>query len=156
MKNLTLLILLFVIPFFGYTQDKKHQLSGTIFYVSYHQGGMKNPYEPIPSPKERVKLYVVELTENEIPKQVGEVTSDGSGDFSIKLPKGKYGFVLKEDLDSLIIGQFLPKGWSRGDAMNSSNSSWSISGGQPIQITGKDISGVVITNTKASICGLCP
>ena len=151
-----LILLLFLIPIIGFSQKEKHTISGTIMSLSHHQGGMENPYEPQAFPKGGVTLFIIKVEGNKKPKQVGEITSELDGSFKISLPPGKYGFVLKEDLRSLEVGQFLPKGWSRGDMIDSSSSSWTININAPVVVVDKDFTGIIITNYNYSICGRCP
>jgi len=152
-----LIILALLIPVLGNSQSsKKYELSGEIHYLSTYQGGVDDPNEYLPSPKANVELYIVELIDGKIPKKVERIVSDKAGIFSVKLLPGKYGFVLKEDLDSLITDQFLPKGWSKGGMMESSSSYWVISGNEPIVIVESDKKNIVITNYERSVCNLCP
>lgn len=156
MKNSILLLILLAIPFLSFSQNKKYKIEGTTMYMSHHQGGAENRFEPQPFPKGNVTLYVVELVSDKKSKQIAKITSESDGRFKIKLPPGVYGFVVKEDLDSLAVGQFLPKGYSTGDIMESKSSTWSISNNIPVVIIDKDITGVIITNFEQTVCGICP
>jgi len=155
MKNYLILFLL-SIPVFGFTQNKKYSIEGTTMYMSQYQGGAENPYEPQPYPKGGVALFVVKLETGKKPKQVGEVVSKSDGTFKLRLPSGEYGFVLKEDLESLTVGQFLPTGYSSGDIMESKSSTWSINNNGPVEVMDTDVKGIVVTNFERTVCGMCP
>jgi hypothetical protein len=151
--NLIFLLLFF--PFLGLTQKKKYSLEGRTYYLSEYQGGVENP--PVQaSPKGYVTLYVVELFADKRSRKVMKLVSRVDGRFKVYLPPGEYGFVLKEDLTSLVIGQYLPKGYQTGGMMKSFRSFWNISDSRPVKIIDKDIQGIRITNFETETCGMCP
>jgi len=151
-----LILLLLLIPFIGFSQNENYSISGTTMFVSHYQGGMENPFEPQPFPKGGIELIIVRLESGKKSKKVCSLISGSDGSFNIELPPGEYGFVLKEDLRKMSIGQFLPKGYSTGDMMESTSSSWSINNNVPIVIIDKDVDGVIITNYEYTVCGMCP
>ena len=107
---LFLVIILPILAFSVYGQDKKSGIEGYIFRISGNR--MPSPDVKLSSPKGiRAVLYIYELTSFSQVTKVGEsafysrigtrlvqsVTSDDSGYFCISLPPGEYSLFTKKD-----------------------------------------------------------
>lgn len=157
----TLLIILLSLFVLVVNAQKLFTVTGTVQMVSYHQGGIQIlPSEMMPTPSKNVKLYVVEyLGPKEKSVVVGQIKSDENGKYEIKLPPGKYGFVLEKD--EIRKGTFLP-------GMNNPKSKeidfqeigyqdyWELNTLQPFEVTNIDLSNINITHYMISVCYTCP
>jgi hypothetical protein len=97
-----------------------------------------------------------------MPRVIQKVRSDKNGKFTVKLPPGYYGFVLSDNIPSLIPGQHLPTPESSVDRHNSTSSEWSYSAGifypmeeRPIYVSDRDLK-ITLVNHQSSFCMDCP
>ena len=134
----------------------KYTLSGTIQGTYFSQGGVERENVPlIPTVLKGVTLRIIRLDDpDSLPKVVGGITSDDSGNFSIKLPAGKYGFAGKDD--ELVRGQCFPLSSKSGDQFSYHTTSWESEMDCPIDLTQGSVQGVVLIRHESNICGLCP
>lgn len=157
----TLLIIIIALFTFGMNAQDLYTVTGTVGLVSYSQGGMELPPSAMmPMPSKGVKLYVVQYFG---PKEksivVGQIKSDEKGKYEIKLPPGKYGFVL--DKSKIRKGTYLPeveqtKDRSDGFQDFGHQEYWELNTLQPFEVTNTDLSNINITHYSISICYTCP
>lgn len=153
-----IITLLGIIPFFASAQDQdKSVLTGHVYLISYHQGGVELPPEEYMPRPNQTTIYVVQLKDSlSRPKVVETVESDVNGFFEIQLEPGLYGFVTKEDLGNLRKGQVLPDGYSDRGEYNATHSYWSTDVQLPLKIEAGEECSISITHTSTSICYMCP
>ena len=157
MKNLLLTI--FLSLSFGVFSQNNYTISGTLMYDSFHQGGAYREFVPNPQPLANYKLLLIRYNEGDsIPEIVKTFTSDGEGNFSITVRRGKYGFAAVSD--TLLPHQLVPQGsFSQDESWNTSSTSWVLNNSHipaAIVIKDEEVSGITLVRNNFSACGLCP
>lgn len=152
----------------GISAQSLFTVSGKIQLVSYSQGGVElPPMEYMASPLPNTNLYVVQyLGKDEVSKVIAKVKSDENGNYEVKLPPGKYGFV--EHKNEVGKGVYLP-GWKAKTGQDSTELEevisldyyvheyyWVLSTGNPFEIINTDLQKIDITHYDLHICYLCP
>lgn len=138
-------------------------VSGKIQLVSYYQGGMELPPEMMmPSPLIGTKLYVIKYnSDDEKPKIISQVMSDKNGNYEVKLPPGKYGFI--QNKSELVKGTYVPgenhSGNDKKEILEYGTDTqdyWTLSTGGPFEVVNQDLYHVDLTHYLVTICYLCP
>lgn len=163
MKTLITLLILFL--FCSVKAQNLFTVNGSVLTVSYSQGGVElMPEEYMPHPLSNTTLFVVQyygVTEKS--KIITSFTSDEHGAYEIKLPPGKYGFVLnKKGLgggvylpgmnvpeDTTDVKEILFTGVDQQDY-------WTLSTAGPFEVIDSDLDNIEITHYSISICYMCP
>ncbi len=150
-------VLTAIIILFGCNVNAQHVhiLSGQLRWHNFHQGGMEQIYDTTTYVYSNQRLLVVEYIDSaKKSKVVGEILTDESGNFSIKLPSGKYGFITPDEKPEK--GQFLPASVSNGSQWESRAVNWTANFDQPIDLLNSDQTGILLVRYESSVCYTCP
>lgn len=150
-------VLIAIIILFGCNVNAQdvHILSGQLRWHNFHQGGMEQIYDTTTYAYSNQRLLVVEYIDStKKSKVVGEILTDESGNFSVKLPSGKYGFITPDEKPEK--GQFLPASVSSGSQWESRAVNWQANFNQPIKLLNSDQTGILLVRYERSICYTCP
>ena len=161
----TTLALLFSFFWLGISAQELFTVQGKIQQVSYSQGGMELPPEMyMPHALPNTKLYVVQFYgEEEKTTIVANIISDEHGNYEVKLPPGKYGFV--QHKTEVGKGVYLP-GWKTQNEQEfeeimpddgyGHQNYWVLSTATPFEVVNQDLQNINLTHYDISICYMCP
>ncbi|UKN03770.1 hypothetical protein K6119_09735 [Paracrocinitomix mangrovi] len=159
MMKMYLLILILFLPIFGISQEnlQKFELSGNVQATYFYQGGVENPYEPIPVPLPYIKLNLIRHVKGDsVPQIVKTFQVDSLGNFKVEVAAGHYSFAALGD--SLTSERFVPAPiFNVGPFGGSETIQWELmSLDVPIIVLDKNVSGVTLIQHTSTICGMCP
>lgn len=151
-----LLISLLALTLSLFPCEREYELSGHLEKTYRYYGGIEQPDRPlIPQPLRHYSLWIVPL---EVPKgephEVRRIESDENGDFVIKLPPGKYGFVETEG--EMNEESCLPKDHKSGDEFETFAALWTSNQECPLVISDRKVENLTLTRNETKICYLCP
>lgn len=149
------LIVIVVLAGFHVNAQKEFTLSGQLRWHTFHQGGVEQIYDTTTYVYANQKLVIVQYIDSiKKSKVVGEILTDEKGNFSIKLPSGKYGFITPDEKPGK--GQFLPAPISNGSEGESYTVNWQANFDQPIELLSSSRDGILLIRYDRRICYTCP
>lgn len=142
----------------GQKRSKTYLVSGEVKYSSFYQGGVdQGDIIPELFPLRNQEFILVRLDSlNGKPRKVDQVMTDNEGKFNLKLEPGIYGFVLKENLRDLQLGQFTPTIEHSGGNGLSSTVRWDFIGLSPIVVKNEAVVNIQLLRHTSTICYECP
>ena len=150
-----ILIVIVVLVGFNMNAQEENVLSGQLRWHNFHQGGMEQIYDTTTYVYSNQRLLVVEYIDSaKKSKVVGEILTDENGNFAIKLPPGKYGFITPNEKPGK--GQFLPAAVSNGSQWESRAVNWKANFKHPIDLFNSDQTGILLVRYESSVCYTCP
>ncbi len=150
-----ILIMILILLGSNVNAQKKYVLSGQLRWHNFHQGGMEQIYDTTTYVYANQKLSVVQYIDStRKSKVVSKILTDADGNFSIKLPPGKYGFITTDEKPEK--GQFLPAPISNGSEWQSHTVNWKANFDHPIDLFNSDQTGILLVRYERSICYTCP
>lgn len=139
-------------------RSKTYRVSGEVKFSSLYQGGVDlGDVVPIESALINQEFILVKLDSlTGKPHKVDKFSTDAEGKFKLKLATGIYGFVLKENLKDLQMGQFTPTTEVSGGQWETKSVNWNFIGMKPIIVEDASVENIRLLRHTSTICHECP